>query len=181
MLPSLGVQRGRDGVVLLIEKRCEVCGKASMLDDAPPANGGPNFERIYVCPDGHKTVVRGKAGEPSEQSSQLDSIRKLNSLLDGLEEKRAHDPDVCGDCWFLTRVIRKLVDQYKHLILMGRQIEKEQLYRSLSWWFRIGKDDARHVLRMMARSFEGVEFTNQGLFIPKSYLPKGGESGEAVE
>lgn len=88
-----------------------------------------------------------------------------------------HSPDVCGDCWFLRRVLRILVKEHKHLVLMERYIRKEYLFRRLSWWFRLSKEDSKHVLRLLARNFDGVVYKNAGLHIPKSYLP-GGETNE---
>lgn len=74
-----------------------------------------------------------------------------------------------------------LVDRYQPVILMDRHIRKEPLYRCFSWWFRLSKDDARHVLRLLCQTFEGVVYSNHGLLIPKTYLPtKGGEPSGVV-
>lgn len=88
-----------------------------------------------------------------------------------------HSPSVCGDCWFLRRVMRLLVDRYKPVILMERPILKDPLYRCFSWWFKLSKDDTKQVLRLMVQNFEGVVYSNHGLHIPKSYLPGGESSG----
>lgn len=86
-----------------------------------------------------------------------------------------HDPSVCGDCWFLRRVMRKLVKRFTNEILVGVMIPKERLYQCFSWWFRLGREDSREVLRFLARAFEGVVFSNHGLTVPRTYLPQGGE------
>lgn len=81
-----------------------------------------------------------------------------------------HRPEMCGDCWFLHRVMSRLVERYRNVVFMERPIRKEPLFRCLSWWFRLGKQESKHVLRLMTRNFDGVVYSHDGLHIPKSYL-----------
>jgi len=67
------------------------------------------------------------------------------------------------------------VKEFKDTVMMERYILKEALFRRLSWWFRLSREDSKHVLRLLAQNFDGVVYKNRGLLIPKTYLP-GGEN-----
>lgn len=75
-----------------------------------------------------------------------------------------------GNYWFLRRVMRKLVVKYNNEILMGRYIMKQPLYRVMSWWFRCSREEAQEVLKLIEKAYEGVVFSNRGLYIPRAYL-----------
>ena len=111
------------------------------------------------------------------------------------EEKAGH--------WFLAKVLRILVKEFRETIMMGRFIMKNPLYSRLSWWFRLSQSDTREVLRDLSKAFPGIALSNRGIKISSTYLErdnwmpcsneahpkvqlhsdpkKGGDSDEAVE
>lgn len=71
---------------------------------------------------------------------------------------------------FVRRALIYLVEHNKDRVLSGRLIPKHLLYCNMSWWKRLSKDDTRRVMRLLAVTCEGVRFSNQGLFVPASYV-----------
>jgi hypothetical protein len=77
-----------------------------------------------------------------------------------------------GGHWFMARLLRKLIQRFKDIIRMDGMIEKEPLYRCMSWLFRMNRIEAREVLTMLARVFPGITFSSRGLRISPIYLER---------
>ena len=80
---------------------CRECGREAILADAVKNSEG-KFERVFVCPSGHKSVesAEGKDSQaeklyydrqvkgPKEfEKDELSSLERLNRFLDELEGK----------------------------------------------------------------------------------------------
>lgn len=72
--------------------------------------------------------------------------------------------------WFLEKVLRKLVKKFQRKVYMETRITKPELYRWGSWTFRFSKRDTRRTLTRMAQTFDDIQFSNRGLWIPRKYL-----------
>lgn len=77
-----------------------------------------------------------------------------------------------GGHWFLSRLLRKLLKEFRSTIVMGGLIEKEPLYRCMSWWFRCNRLEAREALTFLAKAFHGIDFGPRGLRISPHYLER---------
>lgn len=74
--------------------------------------------------------------------------------------------------WFLRRVMGKITAKYGRRIWGERLIWKAHLYKDLSCWFRFRREESKAVLDMLARAYDGVRFSNRGLYIPPKYLDR---------
>lgn len=72
--------------------------------------------------------------------------------------------------WILEKLLRKIVREFSEEVYMEQLIEKQPLYKHLSWWFRFSRKDSRKALRMLAEAYEGIEFGNRGLKISREHL-----------
>lgn len=75
-----------------------------------------------------------------------------------------------GSDWFLRRVLQRLVRKFHDRVYLERLIPKSRLYSWMGWWFRCTREDTRQVLTVLAKRYSGIQFSNQGLRIPRQYL-----------
>ena len=78
----------------------------------------------------------------------------------------------CCSHWFLRRVLRQVVAAHWKEILMDRYIPKHDLYREFSQRKPYRKEETREILSLLARTYQGIVYSNRGLWISKHHLGK---------